>query len=56
MKIAIIGQNIEAKKKILEKFIELCSDYGTLAETIYDEEVSVADDVKINEEWNETEK
>ena len=56
MKIAIIGQNIEAKKKILEKFLELCSDYGTLAETIYDEEVSVSDDVKFNEEWNETEK
>lgn len=56
MKIAIIGQNIEDKKKILEKFLELCSDYGTLAETIYDEEVSVADDVKFNEEWNETEK
>ena len=49
MKIAIIGQNIEAKKKILEKFLELCSDYGTLAETIYDEEVSVSEDVKINE-------
>ena len=56
MKIAIIGQNIEAKKKILEKFLELCSDYGTLAETIYDEEVSVSEDVKLNEEWNETEK
>ena len=56
MKIAIIGQNVEAKKKILEKFLELCSDYGTLKETIYDEEVSVSDEVKFNEEWNETEK
>ena len=56
MKIAIIGQNIEAKKKILDKFLELCSDYGTLAETIYDDEVSVADEVKFNDEWNETEK
>lgn len=54
MKIAIIGQNIEAKKKILEKFLELCSDYGTLAETIYDDEVTVSEDVKFNEEWNET--
>lgn len=56
MKIAIIGQNVENKKKILEKFLELCSDYGTLAETIYDEEVSVVDEVKFNEEWNNTEK
>ena len=56
MKIAIIGQNVEAKKKIVEKFIELCPDYGTLVENIYDEEVSVADEVKFNEEWNETEK
>ena len=55
MKIAIIGQNVEAKKQILEKFLELCPDYGTLAETIYDEEVSVADEVKFNEEWTECE-
>lgn len=52
MKIAIIGQNVEAKKKILEKFLELCPDYGTIKETIYDEEVSVADEVKFNKEWN----
>ncbi len=50
MKIAIIGQNVEAKKKILEKFLELCPDYGTIKETIYDEEVSVADEVKFNKE------
>lgn len=56
MKIAIIGQNGEAKKKILEKFLKLCPNYGTLTETIYDDEVTVSDDVKINEEWDELEK
>ena len=56
MKIAIIGQNIESKRKIVDKFLELCSNYGTLTDNIYDEEVSVSDDVKFNEEWNETEK
>lgn len=56
MKIAIIGQGVEDKKKILNKFLELCPNYGTLKETIYDEEVSVADGVKFNDEWNETEK
>ena len=56
MKIAIIGQNVESKKKILEKFLDLCPNYGTLKETIYDEDVSIADEVKFNEEWNDIEK
>lgn len=56
MKIAIIGQNVESKKKILSKFLELCSDYGTFKETIYDEDVVVSSEIKFNEEWNETEK
>ena len=56
MKIAIIGQDVEAKQKILDKFLELRSNYGTLKETIYDEEVTIPEDVKLNEEWNDTEK
>jgi hypothetical protein len=41
MKIAIIGQDFEAKKKIIDKFMELCPNYGTPNESIYDEEVEI---------------
>lgn len=56
MKIALIGQDVEAKQKILDKFLELCPNYGTLKETIYDEEVTIPENVKLNEVWNDTEK
>lgn len=56
MKIAIIGQDFEAKKKIVEKFMELCPNYGTPNESIYDEEVEIPHDVTINEEWSTLEK
>jgi len=49
MKIAIIGQDFEAKKKIINKFMELCPTYGTTKETIYDNEVSIPEDVKLDE-------
>ena len=55
MKIAIIGQDVDSKKKIIEKFIQLIGNYGTVKETIHDEEFEVKDDLKINEEWNEVE-
>jgi hypothetical protein len=55
MKIAIIGQDFEQKKKIIEKFLQLSGTYGTLKETIHDEEITVKDDLKLNEEWNELE-
>lgn len=56
MKIAIIGQDFEAKKKIINKFMELCPTYGTLKETIYDDEIEIPDDVQFKEEWNGTER
>ena len=56
MKIAIIGQDFEAKKKIINKFMELCPTYGTPKETIYDDEVSIPEDVKLDEQWSPTEK
>lgn len=56
MKIAIIGQDFEAKKKIINKFMELCPTYGTPKETIYDNEVSIPEDVKLNEQWSPVEK
>lgn len=56
MKIAIIGQDFEAKKKIVDKFMELCPNYGTPNESIYDQEVEIPHDVTINEEWSTLEK
>lgn len=55
MKIAIIGQNVEYKKEIINKFLQLKDNYGTVKETIHDEEFEVTDDLKLNEEWNELE-
>ena len=56
MKIAIIGQDFEAKKKIIDKFMELCPNYGTPNESIYDEEVEIPQDVTLNSEWSTLEK
>ena len=55
MKIAIIGQDFEQKKKIIEKFLQLSGVYGTPKESIHDSEFVVKDDLKLNEEWNEVE-
>jgi hypothetical protein len=30
MKIAIIGQNVEQKKTVIEKFLQLIGTYGTV--------------------------
>lgn len=56
MKIAIIGQDVEQKKKIIQKFLQLIGTYGTTKETIHDDQLEVKDDLKLNEEWNEVEK
>lgn len=56
MKIAIIGQNVDGKKKIIEKFLQLIGNYGTVKESIHDEQFEVKDDLKLNDEWNEVEK
>lgn len=56
MKIAIIGQNVDGKKKIIEKFLQLIGNYGTVKESIHDEQIEVKDDLKLNDEWNEVEK
>jgi hypothetical protein len=55
MKIAIIGQDVDSKKKIIEKFLQLIGNYGTVKESIHDNEFEVKDDLKLNEEWNEVE-
>ena len=55
MKIAIIGQDVDSKKKIIEKFLQLIGNYGTVKESIHDNEIEVKDDLKLNEEWNEVE-
>lgn len=55
MKIAIIGQDVDSKKKIIEKFLQLIGNYGTVKESIHDDEFDVKDDLKLNEEWNEVE-
>lgn len=55
MKIAIIGQDVENKKKIIDKFLQLIGNYGTVKESIHDEQFEVKDDLKINEDWNEIE-
>lgn len=55
MKIAIIGQDVDSKKKIIEKFLQLIGNYGTVKESIHDDELEVKDDLKLNEEWNEVE-
>ena len=56
MKIAIIGQNVEQKKSLIEDFRNRCSGYVTMQETIYDEDISISNEVRFNNEWNETEK
>lgn len=56
MKIAIIGQDVEKKKSIIMKFMELCDKYGTPKESLHDEEIEIASDLKYNEEWNDVEK
>lgn len=55
MKIAIIGQDVDSKKKIIEKFLQLIGNYGTVKGSIHDNEFEVKDDLKLNEEWNEVE-
>lgn len=55
MKIAIIGQNVEQKKTVIEKFLQLIGTYGTVKQSIHDEEFQIKDDLKLNEEWNEVE-
>lgn len=55
MKIAIIGQDVDSKKKIIEKFLQLIGNYGTVKESVHDNEFEVKDDLKLNEEWNEVE-
>lgn len=55
MKIAIIGQNVDGKKKIIEKFLQLIGNYGTVKESIHDDEIEVKDDLKLDENWNEVE-
>lgn len=55
MKIAIIGQDVDSKKKIIEKFLQLIGNYGTVKESVHDDEFEVKDDLKLNEEWNEVE-
>lgn len=56
MKVAIIGQDIKRKLEIVDKCLPLVPNYGKPSETIYDEEINVPDDLKYNEEWNDTEK
>lgn len=56
MKIAIIGQDVDKKKSIISKFLELCDKYGTPKESIHDEVIEVSTDVKFNEDWNDVEK
>lgn len=56
MKIAIIGQDVDKKKSIISKFLELCDKYGTPKESIHDEAIEVSTDVKFNEDWNDVEK
>ena len=55
MKIAIIGQDVDSKKKIIEKFLQLIGNYGTVKESIHDDKFDVKDDLKLSEEWNEVE-
>lgn len=55
MKIAIIGQDVDSKKKIIEKFLQLIGNYGTVKESVHDDEFEVKDDLKLNDEWNEVE-
>lgn len=55
MKIAIIGQDVDSKKKIIEKFLQLIGNYGTVKESVHDDEIEVKDDLKLNEEWNAVE-
>lgn len=55
MKIAIIGQDVDSKKKIIEKFLQLIGNYGTVKQSVHDNEFEVKDDLKLNEEWNEVE-
>ena len=55
MKIAIIGQNVDGKKKIIEKFLQLIGNYGTVKESIHDDEIEVKDDLKLDENLNEVE-
>lgn len=56
MKIAIIGQDVEQKKKIIQKFLQLIGTYGTVKETIHNDQFEVKDDLKLNDEWNEVQK
>lgn len=56
MKIAIIGQDVDKKKSIISKFLELCDKYGTPKESLHDEVIEVPTDIKFNEDWNEVEK
>lgn len=56
MKIAIIGQDVDKKKSIISKFLELCDKYGTPKESLHDEVIEVPTDIKFNEDWNDVEK
>lgn len=55
MKIAIIGQNVDQKKKIVTKFLNLNNSYGSPKESIYDD-VEKNPDTKYNQGWNQTER
>ncbi len=55
MKIAIIGQNVDQKKKIVTKFLNLNNSYGSPKESIYDD-VEKNRDTKYNQGWNQTER
>lgn len=64
MKIAIIGQNVEQKIKLLNSFSSICSSYGHFQTNIYNFEESEEEPdvlaevqkVKLNEQYNETQK
>jgi hypothetical protein len=64
MKIAVIGQNVDEKKKLLNSFCGICSSYGHYQSDIYNfgEEgvepdiLAEVEKVKLNDGWNDTEK
>lgn len=64
MKIALIGQNVAEKIKLVNGFEGICNSYGHFSTNIYnygetDEEPEITkqvEKVKLNEDWNETQK
>ena len=56
MKIAIIGQDVEGKRKIIDDFMGRIQSYGMPSASIYDESVDFPENVKIDETFNEIER